>query len=80
MPEMLRAELRESRNHVMELCKLPSNLDYVSKPGRYSRRFTIVIKAIEMYGPICTQVRCNDSGMVYLLEYKLISANTDYLQ
>ena len=30
-------------------CKLPSSLDYASRPGIGSRRFAIVIKTIEMY-------------------------------
>ena len=33
----------------VETCKLPSNLDYVYRPGIGSRRFAIVIKTIEMY-------------------------------
>ena len=31
------------------MCKLPSSLDYVYRPGIGSRRFAIVIKKIEVH-------------------------------
>ena len=40
-----------------------------------SRRFAVVIKTIEMYSVgmhSFSLIHCNDSGMVYLLTYKMV--------